>query len=137
LPVNRGFFIWKNKSRLAPGKTKEKMKTNYRRVPARFGPETRFEVKPVPPAPFRAIQETELERLKNRLLVRFLNELDEPEVNTYVRRAANEAAALAWVTRYPLLTFPGLFEEKVETALLYAERQTSVRERSAELVLAV
>jgi len=113
------------------------MKTNYRRVPARFGPETRFEVKPVPPAPFRAIQETELERLKNRLLVRLLNELDEPEVNTFVRRAANEAAALAWVTTYPLLTFPALFEEKVKTALLYAERQTSVRERSAELVLAV
>ncbi len=115
------------------------MKTNYgyRRVPTRFGPETRFEVKPVPPAPFRATQETELERLKDRLLVRFLNELNEPEVNAYVRRAANEAAALAWVTPYPLLTFPGLFEEKVGNALLYAERQTSVRERSAELVIAV
>jgi len=115
------------------------MKTNdrYRRVPTRFGPETRFEVKPVPPAPFRATQETELERLKNRLLVRLLNELAEPEVNPYVRRAANEAAALAWVTPYPLLAFPGLFEEKVENALLYAERQTSVRERSAEIVLAV
>ena len=113
------------------------MKTNYRRVPTRFGPETRFEVKPVPPAPFRATQETELERLKNRLLVRLLNELDEPEVNAYVRRAANEAVALAWVTPYPLLTFPVLFEEKVKNALLYAERQTSVRERSAELVFAV
>jgi len=111
------------------------MNTNYRRVPTRFGPETRFEVKPVPPAPFRATQETELERLKNRLLLGLLTELDEPEVSVYVRRAANEAAALAWVTPYPLLTFPVLFEEKVETALLYAERQTSVRERSAELVL--
>jgi hypothetical protein len=28
-----------------------------------------------------------------------------------------------------------LFEEKVKTALLYAERQNSVRVRSAELVL--
>ena len=113
------------------------MKTNYRRVPARFGPETRFEVKPVPPAPFRAVQENELELLKNRLLVGVLNELDGTEANPYVRRAANEAAALAWVTPYPLLTFPELFEEKVETALRYAERQTLVRERSAELVLAV
>src|SRR6185437_10740470 len=118
-------------------KRKKNMKTNYgyRRVPTRFGPETRFEVKPVPPAPFRALEETELEGLKNRLLVRLLTELDEPEVNAYVRRAANEAAALAWVTPYPLLTFPGLFEEKVETALRYAERQTRVFERSAELVL--
>ena len=113
------------------------MNTNYRRVPTRFGPETRFEVKPVPPAPFRATQETELERLKNRLLVGVLNELDAREANPYVRRAANEAAALAWVTQYPLLTFPGLFEEKVQTALRYAERQTAVLERSAELVLAV
>jgi hypothetical protein len=113
------------------------MKTNYRRVPTRFGPETRFEVKPVPPAPFRALEETELENLKNRLLVGVLNELNEPAVNTYVRRAANEAVALAWVAPYPLLTFPVLFEEKVENALLYAERQTDVRERSAELVLAV
>ena len=118
-------------------KQKKNMKTNYRRVPAKFGPETRFEVKPVPPAPFRAIQETELERLKNRLLVRLLNDLDEPALNALARRAANEAAALAWVTNYPLLTFPALFEEKVENALRYAERQTSVRERSAELVLAV
>jgi hypothetical protein len=113
------------------------MKTNYKRVPTRFGPETRFEVKPAPPAPFRALEETELELLKNRLLVRILNDLDAPEVNTHVRRAANEAAALAWVTRYPLLTFPALFEEKVVTALLYAERQNGVRERSAEIVLAV
>jgi hypothetical protein len=124
-----------NNSRLAPGKTKENMNTNNRRVPTRFGPETRFEVKPVPPAPFRATQETELERLKNRLLLGLLTELAEPEVNVYVRRAANEAAALAWVTPYPLLTFPGLFEEKAETALLYAERQNRVRARSAELVL--
>ena len=111
------------------------MNTNYKRVPARFGPETRFEVKPVPPAPFRAVQETELERLKNRLLLERLNELPGPEFAAYVRRAANEAVALAWVTPYPLLTFPGLFEEKTETALLYAERQKTVRARSADLVL--
>jgi hypothetical protein len=111
------------------------MKTNYKRVPTRFAPPTPFEVKPVPPAPFRAIQETELERLKNRLLVRRLNELNEPEFNATARRAANEAAALAWVTPYPLLVFPGLLDEKIETALTYAERQASIRERSAELVL--
>ena len=110
------------------------MNTNYRRVPTRFGPETRFEVKPVPPAPFRAVQETELERLKNRLLVRLLNDLDEPTVNAGVRRAANEAAALAWVTPYPLLAFPELFLEKVDATLRYAAHQVSVRERSPEIV---
>jgi hypothetical protein len=110
------------------------MNRNNRRVPARFSPETRFEIKPVPPAPFRALQETELERLKNRLLLSALNRLNEPALNTCVRRAANEAAAIAWVTPYPLLAFPGLFEEKTEAALVYAERQASVRERSPELV---
>jgi hypothetical protein len=135
LPVNRGFFVGKKQIPARAGQTKEKMKTNYKRVPARFGPETRFEVTPAPPAPFRAIQETELERLKTRLLLGFLGELAEREFIPYVRRAANEAAALAWVMPYPLLTFPGLFEEKVKTALLYAERQATVRERSADLVL--
>ena len=111
------------------------MNTNYRRVPTRFGPETRFEVKPAPPVPFRAAQETELERLKTRLLLRALNHLDEPEYNAYIRRAANEAAAIAWVTPYPLLTFPELFAEKIDAALVYAKHQESVRERSPELVL--
>ena len=132
-----GFLLENNLRPRAGTERKKNMNTNNRdrRVPTRFGPETRFEVKPVPPAPFRAIEETELERLKNRLLLRTLAELGEPGVNTFVRRAANEAAALAWVTLYPLLTFPGLFEEKTAAALLYAKRQESVRERSPELVL--
>jgi hypothetical protein len=113
------------------------MKTNDRRVPTRFGPETRFEVRPVPPAPYRAAQEAELDGLKSRLLGRFLEEVTERKFNAYVRRAANEAAALAWVTPYPLLVFPGLFEEKTRVALLQAERQEAVRQRSLELLATV
>ena len=110
------------------------MNANYRKVPTRFGPETGFEVKPVSPAPFRARQEAELERLKARLLSERLEALGDPEVGGQLRRAANEAAALAWVTRYPVLLFPVLFEEKTETALLRAERQEQVRQRSRELL---
>ena len=110
------------------------MNTNCKRVPAGFAPETRFEVRPAPPAPFRATQETGLDRLKNRLLLQALKGLTEPEFNGHVRRAANEAAALAWVTPFPLLVFPGLLEEKIEAALLQAERQESVRRRSLELL---
>ena len=109
------------------------MNANYKKVPTRFGPETRFEVKPVPPAPFRATQETGFERLKSRLLRDVLGET-RPQLTGYVRRAANEAAALAWVTPYPLLVFPALFEEKVGVALFQAERQKSVRRRSLELL---
>jgi hypothetical protein len=137
LKQSRVFYLEKQVPARRAKQKKVNMNTINRRVPTRFGPDTRFEVKPVPPAPFRAIEETELERLKNRLLVDLLNDLDVPEMNLFVRRAANEAAALAWVTPYPLLTFPELFEEKVLTALRYAELQTNVRERSAEIVLAV
>src|ERR1035441_7002039 len=110
------------------------MNANYRRVPTQFGPETGFEVRPVPPAPFRARQEAELEQLKARLLSERLETSWDPESDGQLRRAANEAAALAWVTQYPLLVFPALFEEKAEAALLRAERQEQVRQRSRELL---
>ena len=110
------------------------MNANYRRVPTRFGPETRFELKPLPAAPFRVVQENRFERLKNDLLKERLGALPEPEFNSYVRTAANEAAALAWVTPYPLLVFPTLFEEKADSAVESAEKQEDVFERSRELV---
>jgi hypothetical protein len=110
------------------------MRNTETRVPARFGPETRFELRPAPPVPFRATQETHLERLKNRLLRDALEELNNPALNGAVRRAANEAAALAWVTPFPLLTFPTLFEEKTAIAVLQVARQVSVRKRSMDLL---
>ena len=99
-----------------------------------FGPETRFEVRPAPPAPFRETTETELDRLKNRLIVQVLGETTGDTFNAYVREAANDAAALAWVTAYPLLVFPELFAEKAQEALRRAERQKTVRRRSLQLV---
>jgi hypothetical protein len=110
------------------------MRNTRKRVPTKFGPDTEFELRPVVPVPFRANQETELERLKKRLLREALFDLAVPELNSYVRRAANEAAALAWMTPFPLLVFPTLFREKVDAALIQAERQASVRQRSLELL---
>jgi len=112
------------------------MNANYRRVLTRFGPETRFEVKPAPAVPFRAAHENEFERLKNRLLAERLERVWDADHNSHVRWAANEAAALAWVTPYPLLVFPTLFEEKAAAALGRAERQTEILERSRELLVA-
>ncbi len=109
------------------------MNAKYRRVPTQFGPETRFEVKPAPAAPFRAVQEDQFERLKARLVANCLEAIWKPELSAQVRRAANEAAALAWVTPYPLLVFPVLFDEKAEAALLVADRQQQIRQRSREL----
>ena len=101
------------------------MKKNTRNVPARFGPETRFALRPAPAAPFRATQETEFERLKNQLLAQQLVAAT-PELNAPLRRAANDAAALAWATIFPLLVFPALFEEKVQAALLRVRRQARI-----------
>src|SRR5213595_1065622 len=98
---------------------------NKNRINAAFAPETRFDVRPVPPAPFRATLENEFERLKLRLLVEQLREA-EAGLNAPLRRAANEAAALAWATLFPLLVFPVLFEEKLETAFRQARRQARI-----------
>jgi hypothetical protein len=90
-------------------------------------------VEPAPPAPFRAVHENEFEHLKDGLVRQRLEALWSPELSAQVRRAAHEAAALAWVTPYPLLMFPVLFEEKTENALRTVHRQNQIRERSREL----
>ncbi|MGB7767837.1 MAG: hypothetical protein WBN22_03170 [Verrucomicrobiia bacterium] len=110
------------------------MNKNQTRVAAKFVPETRFELQPGPPAPFRATQETEFERLKKQLLTLHLAELPKPELNAPLRRAANEAAALAWMTLYPLLVFPALFEEKAVVAVRQTERQARIYQTSRELL---
>jgi hypothetical protein len=112
------------------------MNQSTNKLRAEFSPEMRFEVRPVPPAPFRATQETEFERLKSRLLTEKLLAAAQPGLNAPIRRAANEAAALAWVTFYPLLVFPTLFEEKIRTAVRQAERQARIYTTSPELVVA-
>ena len=111
------------------------MNKNQNRVPTRFDPETRFELRPTPPAPFRATQETELERLKNRLLATQLARVTEPELNAPLRHAANEAAALAWATVYPLLVFPVLFEEKTRAAVRHARRQACILTNHRDLIV--
>ena len=132
MPVNRGFFI-ETERRPAGGQNESKnMNTTDRKVPTRFGPETRFDPRPAPAAPFRATDENELERLKNRLLRKQLTRATAPEVNARLRRAANEAAALAWFTAVPLLVFPALFEEKTAVAVRQAERQARIFKNSRE-----
>ena len=88
----------------------------------------------MPGAPFRTAQDDRFEQLRKRLLAERLAAVWDPELNRQVRRAANEAGALAWLTPYPLLFFPALFEEKAAEALWRAARQHQVRERSRELL---
>jgi hypothetical protein len=109
------------------------MNAKNRRVRTRFAPDIKFEVTPVPVAPFRAAQEDRFERLKNALLRERLRDLADPQVNSQLRRAANEAAKLAWVTAYPLLVFPALFEEKIEAVLAPAASPAHSQQCSPDL----
>jgi hypothetical protein len=102
-------------------------------VAARFGPDTRFEVSARTEFPFRATQLNELELLKGRLLGDALEEGIPPDLNARLRRAANEAAALAWVSPYPLLFFPELFREKSDSARRQAARQARIRSATRRL----
>jgi hypothetical protein len=61
--------------------------------------------------------------LKQRLLLQRLNEVPDATTHALVIRQANEAALLAWLTQYPLLTFPCLFEERAAAATAQARRQ--------------
>lgn len=109
---------------------------NRNRVPTEFGPETRFVVNPVPPAPFRAVLENEFERLNNRLLRERLADVPTATVASELRRAANEAAGLAWATAHPLLFFPALFEEKVRQTLRRVRKQQAILAETRELIAA-
>ena len=110
------------------------MNKNYRQIATEFAADTWFEVRPRPPACAQAVQETNLEQLKNQLLQERLEATEEPGCIVQLRRAAEDAAALAWVTPYPLLVFPVLFEEKADAAAFQAERQEQIRQRSRELL---
>jgi hypothetical protein len=110
------------------------MKYRNRQVKPRFGRETRFEIAPIPSVPFRGTLECELEHLKARLLRQVLEQAGAPELNAPLRRAANEAASLAWFTPYPLLVFPLLLDEKAQAVQRQAARQREIRQRSAGLL---
>ena len=99
----------------------------------RFEPGNRFEVTPAPAAPFRGTQETELERLKAKLLGGLLGSAEAGLLPAY-RRAANDAAAVAWSTSFPLLVFPELLEEKAREARQRQQHQQAVLARSRRIM---
>ena len=113
------------------------MKTRDNRVPTDFGPNTRFApaiVSATPAQAFRSAIENQLEQLKERLLAAELERTTTLEANVLLRRAANEAVSLVWLTPYPLLLLPTLFAEKAQSARLHVGRQALIRERSSELL---
>jgi hypothetical protein len=96
------------------------------RLVTTFEPETRFDVIPTPPAPFRALQNTAFEMLKMRVLNELLNQRPDPSLNSALRRAVNEAEGIAWLTPFPLLFFPALAKELAVKAARREQKQREI-----------
>ena len=103
-------------------------------VAAEFGPGTRFKSSQVPAGGHRSSRTAVLEELKQRLFHEKARTTSDEVDLAYLRRAAEEAAALAWATPYPLLVLPELFAEKAAEARFQSERQREIRERSQGIV---
>lgn len=91
-----------------------------------------YEPEPEPNSFLEQQSDADLELLKNRLLQQALNGSVTTSLVKPLRRAANEAAAIAWLEPLPLLVFPTLFEEKARLARKQAQRQERVQARSSE-----
>lgn len=110
------------------------MKTNARgRIRTQFAPATHFKVKLSPEGALRREQAAQLVDLKARLLRRHVMHAPSIELIPAIRRAANDAASLAWFTPCPLLVFPTLFDEKVESAKHAALLQERIWLQSRDL----
>ena len=79
----------------------------------------------LPPRFERREVETRFAELKEELLNELLEETETIELHPRFKQAANEAAGLAWMTEFPLLVFPALFDEiaKRERARQHRQRQ--------------
>lgn len=84
--------------------------------------------------PFRLTDEHQLDRLKNQLLRQAITSAPDSDQILLLRRAANEAAALAWLEPFPLLAFPELFHEKVRATRKMLAQQARIRTRSAQIL---
>jgi hypothetical protein len=110
------------------------MNTTARPVPTRFFREARFELSPkFAPLTNDQVQDA-FERLKVRLLKPVITETPDPDIRRQLRLAANEAAAVAWTTPFPLLMLPVLLEEKSAEVHEYVARQNQIDQTGPPLV---
>lgn len=75
----------------------------------------------------RTSESPRLANLKSRLLKEALKDGRGQTPAQLLRLAAIEAEAQAWLTSFPLLLFPALFEEKVRDVRTYLDRQQQLR----------
>jgi hypothetical protein len=94
----------------------------------------RFQAEPPSGESKRRAQEVALERFKRRLAQKAAYQAEDARLVPWLRHAANEAAALAWTTPFPMLFLPQLLEEKAEAVRRYVRRQDALRPRSDQQI---
>jgi hypothetical protein len=80
-------------------------------------------------APIRGEMEGQIDQLKQRLLRPILESISSTELVKEISWAANEAAALAWLTVCPILVLPTLIDEKVCEVLKRWDKQQHLLRR--------
>jgi hypothetical protein len=112
------------------------MNNNTKLLKTRFPRPTRFAVRPALASSPRGRLDADLEKLKSRLLDKRLAAARSAVPGGVLRQAADEAASLAWLTPFPLLVLPALFDELADTAQVRARKQAEIRQRSHLLLAA-
>ncbi len=108
-----------------------------RHLSAQFEPSIEFELAFQPGTVSPKSVRIRFQELEHRLLEEILGGSANSILREIMHGVANEAAALAWTTQFPLLIMPVLFQEKARSVRLQRERQHRVSMRSQQLVDAV
>ena len=108
-------------------------KLDSQNIAAEFEPATLLDLNPVSGGGLQARVVAALEELKQRLLLETAWAGSDSATLSCLRRAAEEAASLAWTTAFPLLVLPELFAEKATEACVRSLRQEDIRKRSLGL----
>jgi hypothetical protein len=103
-------------------------------IAAEFEPASRLDLGPVSAGRLQASVIAALEELKQRLLLETARTKSDSAILSCLRRAAEEAASLAWTTPFPLLVLPELFAEKAAEACIQSQRQRDIWQRSLGLI---
>ena len=98
-----------------------------------FEPASRLDSSPLSAGRLQASLIAALEELKQRLLRETALARSDSATLCCLRRAAEEAASLAWTTPFPLFVLPELFAEKAAEACLRSQRQRDIQQRSLGL----
>jgi hypothetical protein len=102
----------------------------------RFRNDAPFQLAPRANARRANLSKTNFEHLKAGLVKQLLGETSNASAHKTLNLAANEAAALAWTTPYPLLVLPALLSEKASEVRQHRLRQEQIRLATLPLISA-